>query len=135
MSNVDTATAFAAALSAHDLDKLASLITDDFSATGLAPVPMSKQMFLDGQRAWYAGCPDWTVTPGALSEQGDVVTGQVMITATQTGALSLPGAPSLPPSGKRISSNDAATLTVRGGQVAKLDVVSGSPSLIEQLQP
>lgn len=134
MSNVDTATAFAAALSGHDLDKLASLLTDDFSATGLAPVPMSKQMFLDGQRAWYAGCPDWTVTPSALSEQGDVVTGQVTITATQTGTLSLPGAPALPPTGKRITSIDAATLTIRGGQIAKLDVVSGSPSLIEQLQ-
>jgi len=133
MSNTEVATAFAAALSGHDLDKIASLMTDDFAATGLAPVPMSKQMFLDGQRAWYAGCPDWTATPGPLSEQGDSVTGQVTITATQTGTLSLPGAPTLPPSGKRLSSTDASTLTIRDGKVATLTVVQGSPSLTEQL--
>ncbi len=133
MSNADIATAFAAALSSHDLDKIASLMTDDFTATGLAPVPMTKQMFLDGQRAWYAGCPDWTVTPGALSEQGDTISGQVTITATQTGTLSLPNAPTLPPSGKRISSTDTATLTIRDGKVAVLAVEQGSPTLIEQL--
>ncbi len=133
MSNTDIAVAFAAALSAHDLDKIASLMTDDVSVTGLAPVPMSKQMFLEGQRAWYAGCPDWSATPGATSENGGVVTSTVTITGTQTGALALPGAPAMPASGKHISSTDRATLTIRDGKIATMAIVMGSPSLMEQL--
>lgn len=133
MTNTDIAIAFAAAISAHDLDKIASLMSDDASVTGLAPVPMSKQMFLEGQRAWYAGCPDWAAAPGATSENGDVVTSAVTITGTQTGTLALPGAPTLPASGKHISSTDRATLTIRDGKIATMTIAMGSPSLIEQL--
>ncbi|MEO7000767.1 MAG: nuclear transport factor 2 family protein [Ktedonobacterales bacterium] len=133
MSNADTATAFAAALSAHDPDKAAALMTDDFTATGLAPITMTKEIFLAGQRAWYAGCPDWTVTPGGLTESGATVNGKVTITGTHTSTLSLPGAPTLPPTGKRLTSTDDATMTIRDGKVAVLAITQGTPTLMQQL--
>ena len=133
MSNTDIATAFASALSGHDLDKIAALMTDDFTATGLAPVPMNKEMFLAGQQAWYAGCPDWAVTPTQLAENGDVVNSKVSVTATHTGTRSLPNAPSLPPTGKHLTSNDSADLTIRDGKVAVLAITQGTPTLTQQL--
>jgi len=133
MSNADTATAFAAALSGHDLDKIAALMTDDFTGTGLAPVPINKEMFLAGQKAWYAGCPDWTATVNQLTENGDVVTGKVIVTATHTGTLSLPNAPTLEPTGKHLSMSEDATLTIRDGKVAALVVTRDPPTLTQQL--
>ncbi len=133
MSNTDTALAFSAALTAHDLDKVAALLADDFTATGIAPAPLNKEAFLGAQRAWYAGCPDWAVTPSNLNEQGDTVTANVTITATQTGTLAFSDMPPLPPTGKKISSSDTATLTFRDGKVVSLAVTQGSPTLMEQL--
>lgn len=118
MSNVDVATAFISAVNAHDLDRAAALMTDDFTATGLAPVPLNKDMFLAGQKAWYAGCPDWAVTLSDLAESGNTVTGRSTLTATHSGVLSLPGAPSLPPTGKHLSGVDDLTLTIRDDKVA-----------------
>jgi len=133
MSNTDVAVAFAAALTAHDLDKAASLLTDDATITGLGPAPMNPHMFLADMRIWFAGCPDWAATPGATSENGDTVTGTVTITATQTGTLALPGAPVLPASGKHISSTDQATFTIRDGKIATMNIVEGEPPLMAQL--
>jgi predicted ester cyclase len=136
MSPSDVVTAFAAAINAHDLDTAATLMTDDFSATGLAPVPLTREMFLASQQAWYAGCPDWAVTLGELSEHGDTVTGRSTMTATHTGSLSLPGAPTLPPTGKRLSGVDDVTLTIRDGRIAAFALVedtSVAPPLAQQL--
>jgi predicted ester cyclase len=136
MSPADIATAFAAAVNAHDLDKAATLMADDFTATGLAPVPLTKEMFLASQQAWFAGCPDWTVTLGELTEHGDTVTGRSTMTATHTGSLSLPGAPTLPPSGKRLSGVDDVTMTIRDGKIAAFALVedtSVNPPLAQQL--
>jgi hypothetical protein len=93
-------------------------------------------MFLAGQRAWYAGCPDWTVTLTGLTESGDSVTGRSTMTATHTGSLSLPGAPTLAPTGKRLSGVDDFTFTIRDGKIATFAVVedtSVNPSLTQQL--
>jgi predicted ester cyclase len=136
MSPTDIATAFAAAINAHDLDTAATLMTDDFTATGLAPVPLTKEVFLASQQAWFAGCPDWAISLAELSEQGDTVTGRSTMTATHTGSLSLPGAPTLPPTGKRLSGVDDITLNVRDGKIAGFAVVedtSAAPTLAQQL--
>ena len=136
MSPTDIATAFAAAVNGHDLDTAATLMTDDFTATGLAPIPLTKEMFLASQQAWYAGCPDWAVNLTGLIEHGDTVTGRSTMTATHTGSLSLPGAPTLPPTGKRLTGVDDITLTIRDGKLAAFALVedtSAAPPLAHQL--
>ena len=136
MSATDIVTTFAAAINAHDLDKAATLMTDDFTATGLAPVPLTKEIFLASQQAWYAGCPDWAVALSGLTERGDTVTGRSTMTATHTGSLSLPGAPTLPPTGKGLSGVDDITLTIRDGKIAAFALVedtSVNPPLAQQL--
>jgi hypothetical protein len=65
MSLSDVATAFAAAINAHDLDTAATLMTDDFTATGLAPVPFTKEMFLARRRSLPLAntCQESTTSP------------------------------------------------------------------------
>jgi len=136
MSPTDVATAFVTAVNAHDLDTAATLLTDDFTATGLAPVPLTKEMFLASQQAWFDGCPDWAVTVAGLSEVGDTVTGRSTMTATHTGSLSLPGAPALAATGKHLMGVDDFTLTVRDGKIATFALVedtSAAPPLTQQL--
>jgi ketosteroid isomerase-like protein len=136
MSATDIATSFAAAINAHDLDKAATFMADDFTATGLAPVPLTKEVFLASQRAWYAGCPDWAVTLSGLTERGDTVIGRSTVMATHTGSLSLPGAPTLSPTGKHLTGVDDITLTIRDGKIAAFALIedtSVNPPLAQQL--
>jgi predicted ester cyclase len=136
MGLTDVATAFVAAVNTHDLDIAATLMTDDFTATGLAPVPLTKETFLASQHAWFAGCPDWAVTVTDLTERGDTVTGRSTMTATHTGSLSLPGAPTLPPTGKHLTGIDDFTFTIRDGKVAAFALdedTSVTPPLVQQL--
>jgi predicted ester cyclase len=93
-------------------------------------------MFLASQQAWFTGCPDWAITLSDLTEHGDTVTGRSIMTATHTGSLSLPGAPTLPPSGKRLSGADDFTITFRDGKIAAFALVedtSFAPPLAQQL--
>jgi predicted ester cyclase len=56
---------------------------------------------------------------------------------TQTGPLSLPGMPSVPPSGKQVSVMDDFIVTVEGDKVSRMEVESppdgGVPALLGQL--
>jgi predicted ester cyclase len=133
MGNIDILNAVSEALNTHQWDTLAGLLTDDFTFSGATPQPIGKQGFIAGQQQWVAGVPDWHIVEEDLHEEGNIVRATSRISGTQTNTLALPMMPPIPATGKHFSATMAATLTMRGGQVASLSVIPVSPSIFEQL--
>jgi predicted ester cyclase len=133
MGNIDIANAFTDALNAQQWDKLASLLTDDFTFSGATPQPADKNGFIAAQQQWAVGVPDWRVTQEEVREEGDTVRATSRISGTQTNTLTLPMMPPIPATGKHFSATMSATITVRGEMVASLSVVPGTPGILEQL--
>jgi predicted ester cyclase len=133
MGNIDTAMALSDALNSHQWDTLSSLLTDDFTFFGATPQPIGKQGFIAGQQQWVAGVPDWHITEENVHEEGNTVLATSRITGTHTNTLALPMMPPIPATGKHFSATMAATMTVRGEQIASLSVIPDSPGIFEQL--
>jgi len=133
MSAIETMQAFSEAMNAQQWDRVTAYLTEDFVFSGITPQPVGKQGFIESQKAWFAGAPDWHVTPENLREEGGVVKADSRITGTHTQVLALPGMPSFPPTGKSFATSDHATATVRGDQLASLAVEPGTPGIMEQL--
>lgn len=133
MSAIDVVTALADATNAMQWDAMAALMTDDFTATGLAPMPLGKQELIGGEQAWHVASPDRHVSVSQASEEGGTVKGILSTAGTQTGTLALPGIPAIPATGKHYSTTGNVTVTVRGGQVAALAFDSTTPDVLEQL--
>jgi predicted ester cyclase len=133
MGALDTITALNAAINAQQWDTAARLLTDDFVFSGATPQPQNKQAFLASQQAWFAGVPDWHVAIENPQVDGDVVRSTVHLSGTHSGTLAFPGQPPIPPTGRRFSTNDSATATIRGDQIASIAVVNGSPNVFQQL--
>lgn len=133
MGALETMQAFSEAMNAQQWDRVAGYLTEDFIFSGITPQPVGKQGFIEGQKAWFAGVPDWHVAPENLREEGGVVKADTRITGTQTQVLALPGMPSIPPTGKSFATTDRAVATLHGDQIASLAVEPGSPGILEQL--
>ncbi len=133
MGDLDTVKAFNAAINGQQWDTLATMMTDDFTFEGATPRPQNKQEFIAGNQAWHAGVPDWHAELQNLREEGATIRGTTIITGTQTNALALPGMPPFPATGRHFSSPNEMAVTLRGGQVAALRVLSSSPGIFEQL--
>ncbi len=133
MGAIDIVTAFTAAMNAQQWDAAADYLTDDFTVSGITPQPLGKQEFLAGQKQWAIGVPDWRVALQEVREEGNAVRSTALITGTHTNTLALPGLPPLPATGKRFSTTDVITTTLRGDHIAAMDIVSGSPGFFEQL--
>jgi ketosteroid isomerase-like protein len=102
---------------AGDLDGLANvyaedavLMTPDGTAKGRAAI-----------RAQWArekvGCPDRTVTPDLVFEQGDMIVTEFTWVATLTGPWVLPDGTELPPTGKRMELRGMDLTQLRDGKV------------------
>ena len=133
MGTLDTVNAFNAAINAQQWDTAASYLTDDFVFSGVTPQPQGKQEFIEGQRRWAAGVPDWRLELENLSESGDTVRGVAHITGTHTGTLELPNMPVFAATGRHFDTRDDLAGTLRGNQIATITVVQGTPGILEQL--
>jgi predicted ester cyclase len=133
MGALETVRAFNDAVNAQQWDRVAGYLTEDFIFSGVTPQPVGKQGFIDGQKAWAAGVPDWHVTLQNLGEEGGVVKADTRITGTQTQLLSLAGMPPIPPSGKSFATTDHVVATLRGDQLASMTIEPGAPGIMEQL--
>lgn len=133
MGNIDLANALTEALNSHQWDTLTRLLTDDFTFSGGTPQPLGKQAFIAGQQQWATGVPDWHVAQENVREEGNTVRAMSRITGTHTNTLALPMMPPIPATGKHFSATMAATVTVRGEQIAALSVVPDGPGIFEQL--
>jgi hypothetical protein len=68
-----------------------------------------------------------------LREEGGAVKAETRISGTQTQALTLPGMPTIPPTGKSFMTTDHVVATLRGDQLVSVTVEPGSPGIMEQL--
>ena len=107
--------------------------TQDFVFSGATPRPVGTQGYIDGQKAWFAGAPDFHIAFENLREDGAAVKADVRITGTHTQALALPGMPPIPATGKSFATKDRIVCALRGDQIATLTAEPGTPGLMEQL--
>jgi predicted ester cyclase len=133
MSAVDVAMALTDAFNNSQWDACGGLMTDDYTATGLAPMSIGKPELIGGEQAWHAASPDRHITLDQAREEGGVVKAMLTVSGTHTGTLALPGLPPIPPTGKRYTLTGNLTATVRGSQVAAMANEPTSPDVLAQL--
>jgi predicted ester cyclase len=133
MGAIETIRAFSEAVNGQQWDRVATLTTQDFVFSGATPRPVDAQGYIAGQKAWFAGAPDFHIAFENLREEGGAVKADVRITGTHTQVLALPGLPPFPATGRSFATNDRAVFTLRGDQVATLTAEPGTPGLMEQL--
>jgi len=119
-------------------EKLKTMVTADAMASGgilPQPIPMMESMkLLAGLTTAF---PDLKFDIQQVTVNGNQAAVKAQWGGTQTGALSLPGMPSIPPTGKKVSVQDAYVITVQGDKVSHIRVESpadgGIPAALAQL--
>jgi predicted ester cyclase len=124
----------------NDPERLKELVTQDAMASGgVLPQAIPVMQAMGMVSALVTAMPDLSFDIEQTTVSGDQATVRVRWTGTQSGPLSLPlpGMPTLAPTGKKVSVNDAYVVTVQGDKVSHLHVESpadgGIPAALEQL--
>jgi predicted ester cyclase len=140
LTKTEIVQAFSAALEAHDFEKAASYLSDDFVLSGPIPQPLGKQEFIAVQSAFENAFEDWSFNSHDEVEQGDKVIAAVQITGTHTRdlVLPMPGMPAIPASHKKVSlPEEHLEFTFEGDKIASLasDNVPGGgvPGVLQQI--
>ncbi len=94
--------AYIEGLKAHDVDKIATTVSDDLVFVA-ATRTIGKTQFLEFLRALYAGFPDWRYDhdPPELRADGTIAV-KWRQSGTHTETLALPGFDAVPPTGKTV---------------------------------
>lgn len=123
-----------------DEAKVKSMLAPGAMASGgVLPMPMPAADAFNMIAGLKAGFPDLKFEPREVKVNGNQVTVKAQVSGTHTGALQLPmpGMPSIPPTGKKVSVPDAYVITVEGDKVTELHVDSpangGVPAMLAQL--
>lgn len=123
-----------------DSERLKGLVAPDAMASGgILPQAIPVMQAMGVVNALSTAMPDLNFEIEQTTVSGDQATVKVRWSGTQSGPLSLPmpGMPTLPPTGKKVSVKDAFVVTVRGDKVSHLHVESpadgGIPAALEQL--
>jgi predicted ester cyclase len=99
------------------------------------PIPVTEAMKL--MAGLTSAFPDLKFDIQQVTVNGNQVTVKAQWSGTQTGALGLPGMPSIPPTGKKVSVKDAYVITVQDDKISHMRVESpadgGIPAAIAQL--
>ena len=126
-------------LNMNNEEKVESMLTADAMASGGVlpqPIPVKEAMKL--MNGLTTAFPDLKFDVQQVTVNGNQATVNAQWSGTQTGALSLmPGMPSIPPTGKKVSVKDTYIITVQGDKVSHMQVDSpadgGIPAALEQL--
>ena len=115
----------------------AHLTTDAVVGGGILPQPIPAMEAINIISALKTAFPDLQFEVEQVTVNGDQATVKAHWGGTQSGALSLPGMPSVPPTGKKVSVKDTYVVTVQGDKVSHLHVDSpadgGIPGALAQL--
>jgi len=124
----------------NNAEKLKAMVTTDAMASGGVlpqPVPMMEAMkVMSGLTTAF---PDLKFNVQQVTVNGNQATVKAEWSGTNTGPLSLPmpGVPTIPATGKKVSVKDTYILTVQGDKVSHMQVESptdgGIPGAIAQL--
>jgi len=123
-----------------DSEKALDMVTADAMASGGVlpqPIPMKDTVsILSGLKT---ALPDLRFDVEQVTVDGDKATVTAMWSGTNTGPLSLPmpGMPTIPPTGKKVSVKDTYIVTVTGDKVSHMRVESpadgGIPGALSQM--
>jgi predicted ester cyclase len=123
-----------------DSEKALGMVTADAMASGGVlpqPIPMKETVtILSGLKT---AMPDLKFDVQQVTVNGDQATVNAMWSGTNTGSLSLPmpGMPTIPPTGKKVSVKDSYIVTVKGDKVSHMQVNSpadgGIPAALMQM--
>jgi len=124
-----------------DVERTKAVLTPDAMASGgVLPQPMPAMEAFNIIGGLMTGFPDLKFEVEQVTVNGNQATVKTKISGTNTGPLSLPmpGMPSnMPPTGKKVSANDAFVVTVEGDKVSRLEVDSpadgGLPAILAQI--
>ena len=118
----------------------ARLTPDAMASGGVLPQPMPALEAFKIVSGLKTAFPDIKFNVEKVTVNGNQAKVEVQVTGTNTGPLSLPmpGMPSnMPPTGKKVSANDAFVVTVEGDKVSRLEVDSpadgGLPAILAQI--
>ncbi len=123
-----------------DVDRTKAQITADAVVSGgVLPQPMPALEALNIIGGLKAAFPDLKFEVQQVTVNGNQATVKAQWGGTNTGSLSLPmpGMPSIPPTGKKISVKDVYVVTVQGDKVSRMEVASppdgGIPAALAQM--
>ena len=121
-------------------EKVKTMVTADAMASGgVLPQPIPVMEAMKVMAGLTTAFPDLKFDIQQVTVNGNKATVKAQWSGTQTGALSLPmpGMPSIPPTGKKVSVKDAYVITVQGDKVSHMRVESpadgGIPAALAQL--
>jgi predicted ester cyclase len=121
-------------------EKVKTMVTADAMASGgVLPQPIPVMEAMKVMAGLTTAFPDLKFDIQQVTVNGNQATVKAQWSGTQTGALSLPmpGMPSIPPTGKKVSVKDAYVIAVQGNKVSHMRVESpadgGIPAAIAQL--
>ena len=124
----------------NDAEKMKTMVTADAMASGgVLPQPIPVMEAMKVMDVLTTAFPDLKFDIQQVTVNGNQATVKAEWSGTQTGALSLPmpGMPSIPPTGKKVSVKDAYIVTVQGDKVSHMQVDSpadgGIPAALAQL--
>jgi predicted ester cyclase len=121
-----------------DVDKTKERLTADAMASGgVLPQPMPAMEAFNIIAGLKTAFPDLKFEVEQVTVNGNEATVKAHWGGTQSGALSLPGMPSVPPTGKKVSVKDTYVVTVEDDKASHLRVDSpadgGIPGALAQL--
>lgn len=121
------------ALNARDYAKFEALhdANADVWQSGMPGKDIKSQ--IEGLKVLIAGFPDGRWTYERPIKDGEQVSAEHRFDGTQTGTLSMPGAPAIPATGKKVSLNASVILNVHDGKVNRARVYMDRMQLVEQL--
>jgi len=121
------------ALNSHDYAKFESLHDSnaDVRQSGMPGKDIKSQ--IEGLKMLAAGFPDGRWTYERPIRDGEQASAEHRFEGTHTAALSLPGVPVIPATGKKVTLNASVVLTVHDGKVTRARVYTDRMQLVEQL--
>ncbi len=123
-----------------DVQKTKTRLTPDAMVSGgVLPTAMPAMEAINIMTALKSAFPDLQYDIKRVTVNGNQAKVETTWSGTNTGSLSLPmpGMPSLPPTGKKVSVKDAYLVTVQGDKISHMEVQSpadgGIPGALAQL--
>ncbi len=124
----------------NDVNAAESYLTPDaVAAGGVLPQPIPAKEAISILSALNTAFPDLKFDIQNVTTEGNQATVQAIWSGTNNGPLNLPmpGMPSVPPTGKKVSVKDTYLVTVDGDKVSRLEVNSppdgGIPAALGQI--
>jgi len=118
--------------------KVKTMVTSDAMASGgVLPKAIPVMDAMKVMESLSTAFPDLKFNVEQVTVNGDKATVKAQWTGTNTGPLSMPGMPTVPATGKKVSVKDGYIITVKGDKVSHMQVDSpadgGIPSAMAQI--